>query len=113
MTPSPLRVGLVGYGYAGKTFHAPLITGVPGLVLAAVSSRDATRVNTDWPDAEVLADTQALLRRDDLDLVVIASPNDSHFPLARAALAAGRHVVGDKPLTLTLAEAREIGRASS
>ncbi|MFO1334647.1 MAG: oxidoreductase [Piscinibacter sp.] len=109
MTPSALRVGLIGYGYAGKTFHAPLIADVPGLVLAAVASRDAARVHADFPAAEVLADPQALLRRADLDLVVIASPNDSHFPLARAALAEGRHVVVDKPFTLTLAEARELG----
>ncbi len=108
MTSSPVRVGLVGYGYAGKTFHAPLIAGVPGLQLAAVASRDAARVHADWPAAEVLADPQALLRRADIDLVVIASPNDTHFPLARAALAAGRHVVVDKPFTLTLAEAREL-----
>ncbi len=108
MTPPPLRVGLIGYGYAGKTFHAPLIAGVPGLRLAAVSSRDAARAHADWPEAEVLPDARALLQRSDIDLVVIASPNDSHFPLARAALAAGRHVVVDKPFTLTLAEAREL-----
>lgn len=109
MTPPPLRVGLVGYGYAGKTFHAPLIAGVPGLRLAAVSSRDPARVHADWPGVEVLPEAHALLQRADLDLVVIASPNDSHFPLARAALAAGHHVVVDKPFTLTLAEARELG----
>lgn len=108
MSSTPVRVGLVGYGYAGQTFHAPLIAAVPGLQLAAVSSRDAARVHADWPDAEVLPDPQALLRRRDIDLLVIASPNDSHFPLARAALAAGRHVVVDKPFTLTLAEAREL-----
>lgn len=108
MTSTALRVGLVGYGYAGQTFHAPLIAGVPGLQLAAVASRDAARVHADWPAAEVVADPQALLRRTDIDLVVIASPNDTHFPLARAALAAGRHVVVDKPFTLTLAEAREL-----
>lgn len=108
MTSETLRVGLVGYGYAGQTFHAPLIAGVPGLQLAAVASRDAARVHADWPQAEVMADPQALLRRGDIDLVVIASPNDTHFPLARAALAAGRHVVVDKPFTLTLAEAREL-----
>ncbi|MGD9833944.1 MAG: oxidoreductase [Piscinibacter sp.] len=108
MTSTALRVGLVGYGYAGQTFHAPLIAGVPGLRLAAVASRDAARVHADWPAAQVLADPQALLRRADIDLVVIASPNDTHFPLARAALAAGRHVVVDKPFTLTPAEAREL-----
>lgn len=108
MHSDPLRVGLVGYGYAGKTFHAPLIAAVPGLRLAAVSSHGPQRVKADWPDAEVLPDARALLQRDDLDLIVIASPNDSHFPLARAALAAGRHVVVDKPFTLMLAEAREL-----
>jgi len=108
MSSAPLRVGLVAYGYAGKTFHAPLLAGVPGLELAAVASRDAARVHADWPAAQVMSDPQALLRRRDIDLVVIASPNDTHFPLARAALAAGRHVVVDKPFTLTLAEAREL-----
>lgn len=108
MTSAPLRVGLVGYGYAGQTFHAPLIAAVPGLRLAAVSSRDPARVHADWPEAEVLPDARALIERDDIDLLVVASPNDSHFPLARAALAAGRHVVVDKPFTLTLAEAREL-----
>lgn len=108
MTPPALRVGLIGYGYAGKTFHAPLIAGTPGLDLAVVSSRDAARVQADWPDVAVLPDAHALLQRGDLDLVVIASPNDSHFPLARAALAAGRHVVVDKPFTLTWAESREL-----
>lgn len=108
MDSTPVRVGLVGYGYAGQTFHAPLIAAVPGLQLAAVSSRDAARVQADWPGTEVLPDAQVLLRRRDIDLLVIASPNDSHFPLARAALAAGRHVVVDKPFTLTLAEAREL-----
>jgi predicted dehydrogenase len=108
MNTTVLRVGLVGYGYAGRTFHAPLIGAVDGLRLAAVASRDAERVHAEWPEAEVLSDPQALVRRDDIDLIVIASPNASHFPIARAALAAGRHVVVDKPFTLTLAEAREL-----
>lgn len=108
MNASPLRVGLIGYGFAGQTFHSPLLAGVPGLQLAAVASRHADRVRADWPQAEGLEDAQLLLRRADIDLIVIATPNDSHFPLARAALAAGRHVVVDKPFTLTLAEAREL-----
>ena len=110
MPPPALRVGLIGYGYAARTFHAPLIAGVPGLELAAVSSRDAARVHADWPAVEVLADAHSLIARADLDLVVIASPNDSHHPLAHAALMAGRNVVVDKPFTLTLAQARERSR---
>ena len=104
----PLKVGLIGYGYAGKTFHAPLVAAVPALSLAAVASSDAAKVHADWPDVPVHADPYALIARDDLDLVVIATPNDSHHPLAMAALRAGRHVVVDKPFTVTLAQAREL-----
>ncbi len=104
----PLKVGLVGYGYAGKTFHAPLVAAVPALALTAVCSSDAAKVHADWPDVAVHATPAELMARADLDLVVIATPNDTHHPLARAALLAGLHVVVDKPFTLTLGEAREL-----
>lgn len=103
-----VRVGLIGYGFSGKTFHAPLIGAVPGLSLCAVVSRDAAKVNADLPDAVVYADPAAMLTADDIDLVVIATPNDTHAPLARAAIEAGKHVVIDKPFTLDLAEARAL-----
>jgi predicted dehydrogenase len=103
-----LKVGLIGYGYAGKTFHAPLIAAIPALELAAVASSDAAKVHADWPGMAVLSTPAELILRDDLDLVVIATPNDTHHPLARAALLAGRHVVVDKPFTLTLEEGREL-----
>lgn len=84
-----IRVGLIGRGYAGRTFHAPLIEATPGLQLVATLGRDA-------PHA---------LATGAFDLVVIATPNDSHAPLARAALAAGCHVAVDKPFALDTAEA--------
>jgi predicted dehydrogenase len=108
MNASRLKVGLIGYGYAGKTFHAPLISAVPSLELAAVASSDAAKVHADWPDATVHASPAELIARDDLDLVVVATPNDTHHPLARAALLAGRHVVVDKPFTVALDDAREL-----
>ena len=104
----PIRVGLLGYGYSGRTFHAPLIAAIPGLALCGVSSRDAARVQADYPDAKVHADPLALIAAHDIDLTVIATPNDTHAPLARAAIAAGKHVVIDKPFTLDLAEARDL-----
>ena len=103
-----LKVGLIGYGYAGKTFHAPLIAAVPALQLTAVASSVAAKVHADWPDATVFATPAELIARDDIDLVVIATPNDTHHPLARAALLAGRHVVVDKPFTVALDDAREL-----
>lgn len=105
---SALRVGLLGYGYASKTFHAPLITGVPGLQLAAVSSSDAAKVQADWPGLPVEQTAQALIARDDIQLVVVPTPNDTHHALAKAALLAGKHVVVDKPFTVTLPEAQEL-----
>jgi predicted dehydrogenase len=103
-----LNVGLVGYGFAGKTFHAPVIAGVPGLQLVAVASSDAARVQADWPGMAVEPQVAGLLARGDIDLVVVATPNASHHLIARAALQADCHVVVDKPFTVTLAEARDL-----
>ena len=108
MSAAPLKVGLVGYGYAGKTFHAPLIAAVPDLQLAAVASSDAAKVHAAWPGVTVHATPAELIARDDIDLVVIATPNDTHHPLARSALLAGRHVVVDKPFTVALDDARDL-----
>ncbi|MCM7405884.1 oxidoreductase [Enterobacter cloacae] len=103
-----IRVGLIGYGYASKTFHAPLIAGTPGMVLAAVSSSDATKVHADWPTVPVVSEPKHLFNDPNIDLIVIPTPNDTHFPLAKAALEAGKHVVVDKPFTVTLSQAREL-----
>jgi predicted dehydrogenase len=103
----PLNVVLLGYGYAGKTFHAPLIASVPGLRLAAVGTGDPAKVRADLPGVATGTALEALARPD-ADLVVIATPNDTHADLARRALDAGKHVVVDKPFTLTLAEAQAL-----
>lgn len=103
-----LRVGLIGYGYASKTFHAPLISGTPGMALVAVSSSDESKVKADWPGVKVVSEPKHLFNDADIDLIVIPTPNDTHFPLAKAALEAGKHVVVDKPFTVTLSQAREL-----
>jgi scyllo-inositol 2-dehydrogenase (NADP+) len=103
----PLQVGLIGYGLAGSVFHAPLIAATPDLCLTAVVTADpgrAQQVREQHPQARVLADSEALFSRD-FDLIVIASSNRSHAPLAMRALQAGLAVVVDKPLAVTTAEA--------
>lgn len=105
---TPAGVALVGYGYAGKTFHAPLIAAAKGLRLHTVVSRQGDVVKTDWPEAKVAADLGAALADPGVELVVIAAPNALHAPLARQALEAGRAVVVDKPFTLTVAEAKDL-----
>lgn len=103
-----IRVGLIGYGYAGATFHAPLISAVPGLSLDAFVSSNPAPIAERYPQATIHAEADALLRDPAIDLVVIATPNHTHFPLAEAAMRAGKHVVVDKPFTLDLAEARAL-----
>jgi predicted dehydrogenase len=111
--PTPIRTALIGYGYVGSTFHAPLIRATPGLALTVVgSSRPEAGVHQTAPECRVIADPLAAATDPDVDLVVIASPNDSHAALAEAALRAGKHVVVDKPFTVTLAEARQVAAAA-
>jgi predicted dehydrogenase len=108
-TARPLRVGLVGWGSSSQVFHAPLITTTPGLELVAVVSRQPEAVRAALgPPVQVHAQAAALFERRDLDLVVIPTPNDSHHPLALAALQAGHAVVVDKPFTLDADQAREL-----
>jgi predicted dehydrogenase len=109
---NPIRVALIGFGFVGRTFHAPLIQSVPGLVLSMVSSRHPERVHQDLPGAQVLVDPEGVATHPDVDLVVIASPNETHVPLTIAALNAGKHVVVDKPFTITLKEARDLAELS-
>lgn len=104
----PITVGLIGFGYAGQTFHAPLIRATPALRLVAVASRDAPKVHAALGHDVEATGAEAMLARDDIDLIVIATPNDLHHPQALAALRAGHHVVVDKPFALDAQQAREL-----
>lgn len=105
---SPLKIGLMGYGFAGQTFHAPVIAHCGHATVAAIATSQPGRARADYPDATIVADLDALLALAHIDCVVIATPNDTHFDLARRTLAGGKHVVVDKPVTLSAAEAREL-----
>lgn len=105
---SSLNVALLGYGFVGKVFHAPLLSRTPGLVLHTVVSRDAGKVHADLPQVRVVADAGEAFADPAIDLVVVATPNETHAPLAIAALAQGKHVVVDKPFTVTLDEAERV-----
>ncbi|HEU4974549.1 MAG TPA: Gfo/Idh/MocA family oxidoreductase [Baekduia sp.] len=112
--PEPLRVALVGYGLAGTVFHVPLIAATDGLALRAIVTRDARRREqavAAHPDARVVDALDEVLG--EVDLVVVASANVAHVAQARAALHAGRHVVVDKPLAVTTAEARALAEQAA
>lgn len=108
MAQPPLNVALVGYGLAGKVFHAPLITTTPGLRLTTVVSTRRAEIEADLPEARAVESLDAALDSGEVDMVVVATPNDSHAALADQAIAAGRHVVVDKPFTVTVAEAETL-----
>ena len=102
---APIRVGLVGFGYASQTFHAPLLRASPEYQITAAASSSPGRVAATLPGVPVVTDVEALVARDDVDLVVIATPPAVHTAQARAALRAGKHVVVEKPFVPTVAEA--------
>ena len=108
MRDDTVGVALVGFGFAGQTFHAPFISATPGMALRVVVSSQAERVRAEYPGARVVPTPDAALQAEDVDLVVIATPNEWHAPLAERALRAGRNVVVDKPFTVTLEEARDV-----
>ncbi|XQA73122.1 oxidoreductase [Xanthomonas sacchari] len=105
---SDFNLALLGFGYVGRTFHAPLIAHTPGLHLHTVVSRQAEVVHAAWPQAHVVADAAQAFADPRIDAVVIATPNQTHAPLALAALAKGKHVLVDKPFTLDVAEAQQV-----
>ena len=89
-------------------FHAPLIAATPGLTLAVIASGQGSAARSAYPGVTIVSDFPSAIRQTGVELVVIATPNDTHASLAEAALRAGKHVVVDKPFTLTSAEARAL-----
>ena len=114
---SPIRAAILGYGLAGSVFHAPLIASVAGMEVAAIVSGNPerqARAQRDYPTARVLSSADALFADPkSIDLVVVATPNDSHLTLGLAAIQAGLPVVIDKPFTATSDGARQLIAAAS
>jgi len=108
-----VRVGLIGFGVAGQAFHAAVIRGVAGMELACVLERKGNRVQEKYPEVRVARTLEELLADKEVQLCVVATPNDSHFELARACLLAGRDVVVDKPFAPTLREAEDLVRLAA
>jgi predicted dehydrogenase len=105
-----IDVGLIGFGLAGRSFHAPVIHAVPGLRLAGIVQRSGNEAAQLYPDARIVRSVEELLTISDIRLIVVATPNDTHCRIARQCLEAGRDVVVDKPLAPTLDEALELVR---
>ncbi|HUY80866.1 MAG TPA: Gfo/Idh/MocA family oxidoreductase [Acidobacteriaceae bacterium] len=103
-----LRIGVIGFGMAGKIFHSAVIAETPGLELAAIVQRRGDEAAREYPGVEICRSIDDMLRDASIRLVVVATPSYSHFEHALQCLRGGRNVVIDKPFTLTSDEARQL-----
>jgi scyllo-inositol 2-dehydrogenase (NADP+) len=108
-----VRVGLIGFGLAGQAFHAPMIRGVKGMELSCILERRTDNAKQRYPEVRIARNLDELLSDKSINLVVVATPNDSHCSYAKTILEAGRHVVVDKPLSPTMKEAEELVRLAA
>ncbi|CAM4184745.1 oxidoreductase [Lederbergia lenta] len=105
---SELNVGLIGYGFAGRAFHAPVITSVSGLKLKKVVERRSERSKERYPWVEIVRDASDLYDDPNIDVIVVTTPSTDHYQFVHDALSAGKHVVVEKPFTTTVEEADEL-----
>ncbi|MES2391099.1 MAG: Gfo/Idh/MocA family oxidoreductase, partial [Acidobacteriota bacterium] len=107
----PIRTAVLGYGLAGRVFHCPFVSAVPGLELSAIVTSNPDRVaqaSARYPQARIVATPEEALADPNIDLIVVGTPNDTHAALATQALQAGKHVVVDKPFAATSQQARAV-----
>lgn len=106
---TPVRTGVAGFGFGARVFHAPFLAALPDFEITHFVTRSAAgAAQAEYPGVSVVSSMEELAAEPDVDLIVITTPNHSHFPLAKQALAAGKHVVVDKPMCETAAEAEEL-----
>jgi predicted dehydrogenase len=103
-----IRAGLIGFGMGSRVFHAPLLSSVEGLELAAVMERTSNKAAERYPGIKTYRSLEEILADASLDLFVVATPNGTHYELAKQILSVGRNVVVDKPMTITSGEAAEL-----
>ncbi|MDR3309564.1 MAG: Gfo/Idh/MocA family oxidoreductase [Tannerella sp.] len=103
-----IKTGLMSFGMSGRVFHAPFISVHPQFELTAISERSKNLSATLYPDARIVRSISELLAQDDIELVVVNTPDPTHYEYAKMALEAGKHVIVEKPFTLTTAEGREL-----
>jgi predicted dehydrogenase len=110
MADREIGVGIIGFGLGGRVFHAPFVNATPGLRLAAILQRKGNEAAKAYPATEIVRSLDEMLADKTIELVVVTTPNATHFELAKQALEAGKHVVVDKPFTATSEEALKLSQ---
>jgi predicted dehydrogenase len=104
----PLKVGLAGFGMAAKVMHAPFLASMKEYELHSVLERHNNDSQERYPYVSVVRDFEELINVPEIDVIVITTPNSTHFEYAQKALIAGKHVVLEKPFTITSADAHAL-----
>lgn len=105
---NPINTALLSFGMSGEVFHGPLLTAHPGFTLSTVLQRSTSRAKELYPEVKIVRTLDDVLNDKSIELVVVNTPNDTHEPYAAKALEAGKHVIVEKPFTITSAEANRL-----
>src|SRR5690606_10423372 len=108
MTKKIIKTGILSFGMSGKLFHAPFLKEHPGFDLVAMVERSTKQAHLSYPDIISYDTVDELLADGKIDLVVVNTPNLTHFEFALKALRANKHVLVEKPFCVTVAEAQEL-----
>ncbi|WP_379970420.1 oxidoreductase [Ectobacillus sp. sgz5001026] len=103
-----IKVGLIGYGFSGATFHAPFLRVLDEFELVAIMSSDAMRVHRDMGNVRVVSTIDEILQDDSIELVVITTPNSLHYEMAKESILHEKHVIVEKPMVIEPSEAVEL-----
>lgn len=108
MAELPVRTALLSYGMSGEVFHAPLISANAGFELVSVVERRSARSSSHYREVKLARSVDEVINDPQIELIVVNTPNETHFDYASRAMRAGKHVVVEKPFTVTTDEAREL-----
>jgi scyllo-inositol 2-dehydrogenase (NADP+) len=108
MSSRPITTALFSYGMSGEIFHAPFLSIHKGFQLKTVVERSQDKVRHRYPDVKSVKDKKEILTDASIELVVVNTPNETHFPFVKEALEAGKHVIVEKPFTVTSKEADDL-----
>lgn len=103
-----IGVGIVGYGFSSTTFHIPLLQTIEEYEVHAIVSSQEEKVKLSFPHAEVVTTIDELVVKENIDLIIITSPNTTHFEYAKKAILHGKHVVVEKPFVVSIEEGEEL-----
>jgi predicted dehydrogenase len=104
----PIKTTLLSYGMSGEIFHAPLLAVDPGFALVSIVQRNSDKAKQRYPTIKIARKVNEVFQDDSIELVIINTPNETHFPFASQALEAGKHVIVEKPFTVNVQEAEKL-----